>query len=74
MDTVGWIKLVINNAVKEKLGEEPHGIIVLSRIKMPMFPSLPIPIRASVKIKNETLVISVNVYLDKSYGSFRVNK
>lgn len=74
MDTVDWIKSIIKKAAQETLKEDPKEIIILSRVEMPIYPNLPSPVRASLIMNKRTLIISVNIYRDGSYGSFSVNR
>jgi len=74
METVDWIKSIIKQAAQETLHEEPKEIIILSRIEIPIYPDLPSPVRASLIMNKRTLIISVNIYHDGSYGSFNVHR
>ena len=74
MDTVDWIKSIIKQAAQETLHEEPKEIIVLSRIEMPIYPNLPSPVRASLIMNKRTLIISINIYHDGSYGDISINR
>ena len=72
MDILEWIKSVVIRAATENLSEEPQDVIVFSGFKISSYPDIPFPIRASLIMKDRTVLVTLNIYRDGRFDSFTV--